>query len=108
MPPVVRSAAAEQDLEEIIDYLEEHSPSSATSLADAIASRCEMLGQLPEMGRSREDLAPGLRSIVVRPYTVFYRVTKKAVVIVRILHGRRDVDRIMSEHEDTQEDSREP
>ncbi len=33
---------------------------------------------------------PGLRSILVYPYIVFYRVTGATVEIVRVLHQRRD------------------
>ncbi len=33
---------------------------------------------------------PGLRSVLVHPYTVFYRVTNGGVEIVRVLHERRN------------------
>lgn len=33
---------------------------------------------------------PGLRSVLVHPYIVFYRVPDTAVEIVRVLHQRRD------------------
>jgi plasmid stabilization system protein ParE len=33
----------------------------------------------------------GLRSILVHPYAVIYRVTDDAVEIVRVLHERRDL-----------------
>jgi plasmid stabilization system protein ParE len=39
----------------------------------------------------------GLRSVSVSRYVVFYRVTKIAVEIVRVLDERRDVDAIFSD-----------
>jgi plasmid stabilization system protein ParE len=41
-------------------------------------------------------LAPGLRSALARPYTIFYRVQTDEVEIVRVLHERRDFPAIFS------------
>jgi len=51
--------------------------------------------QFPLLGRAREELAPGLRSVAIERYVLFYRVSETAVTIVRILHGARDINRIM-------------
>jgi toxin ParE1/3/4 len=95
MLPVNRTEQAETDLAEILDYLDERSPAAAERLATAVDERCELLGQFPDMGRAREELAPGLRSIAVERYAVFYRVTATAVEVLRILHGSRDIEGIM-------------
>jgi hypothetical protein len=42
------------------------------------------------MWRVREEVLPGLRSVPVRPYTIFYRVNDAVVEIARVLHERRD------------------
>jgi len=34
------------------------------------------------------------RSIAVRPHVIFYRVQDGSAEIVRVLHGRRDLDEI--------------
>jgi toxin ParE1/3/4 len=49
------------------------------------------------MGRPREDLRPGLRSIAVERYVLFYRVSAAAVEILRVLHSSRDMDAILRE-----------
>jgi toxin ParE1/3/4 len=95
MLAVVRTDQAETDLAEILDYLEERSPQAAERLATAIDDRCSLLSQFPHMGRAREELGPGLRSVVVESYVLFYRVTETAVEVLRILHGARDIDTIM-------------
>ncbi len=33
---------------------------------------------------------PGLRSVLVHPYGIFYRVNDDTVEVVRMLHERRD------------------
>ena len=48
------------------------------------------------MWRARDEVVPGLRSMLVHPYTIFYRVDDQAVEIVRVLHERRDLARIFS------------
>src|SRR5437899_810060 len=95
MPPVVRTEQAETDLAEILDYLEERSPPAAERLANAVDKRCELLRQFPEMGRARNELVTGLRSIPIEQYVLFYRVTAIAVEILRILHGSRDIESLM-------------
>jgi toxin ParE1/3/4 len=50
-----------------------------------------MLVDYPQAGQSRPELSPGLRSIAVATYTIFYRVEPHAIQIVRILSGYRDL-----------------
>ena len=58
---------------------------------------CFALGAWPEYGKARDDVRAGLRSLSVSRYVVFYRVTKTAIAIVRVLDERRDVDVIFPE-----------
>ena len=50
------------------------------------------LAQFPEMGANREELMPGLRSLPVGNYLVFYLPIERGIEIVRILPGMRDID----------------
>jgi NADPH:quinone reductase-like Zn-dependent oxidoreductase len=43
--------------------------------------------------RSSDDPRPGLREVLMR--VIFWRVSRAGVVIQHVLHGRRDVSRIM-------------
>ena len=40
--------------------------------------------------RARDELMSGLRSALVHPYVIFYRIENGTVEIVRVLHGRRN------------------
>ena len=49
---------------------------------------------MPHMGRERSDLSEGLRSLPFRDYLIFYRIVESSVVVVRVLHGARDIERL--------------
>jgi toxin ParE1/3/4 len=72
MATVRRTPQAEADLEVILDDLEEKSPKAAERFAGAVDEKCSALGNFPEMGRARDEIAPGLRSTVVGRYVLFF------------------------------------
>ncbi|MGI8405983.1 MAG: type II toxin-antitoxin system RelE/ParE family toxin [Thermomicrobiales bacterium] len=43
------------------------------------------------MGRIRFDIASDVRSIPVGQHVIYYHPTEDAIIIRRIVHGRRDV-----------------
>ena len=56
-----------------------------------------MLGHHPLAGRARDEIRPGLRSVLTSPYVIFYRVNAGVAEIIRILDGRRDIDDIFAD-----------
>ena len=95
--PVDWSPEAEQDLLAIwIHVAREASPDVADEQLRFVDRACEALAQWPHSGRARDELFRGVRSIAVEAYVVFYRVEDSAIEIIRVLHGRRDVDAIFS------------
>jgi toxin ParE1/3/4 len=95
MAEVRRSGRAQADLESILESLQRTNSAAAQRYAAVFQARAEALGRFPEMGRLRPEFAPGLRSTLVWPYVIFYRVEGDVVQIIRILHGKRDLRRIM-------------
>jgi toxin ParE1/3/4 len=89
---------ATQDLLDIWDFVAGESwlPIADKQLKE-IEGVCYRLGGWPEYGRARDDVRTGLRSVLVSRYVVFYRVTKTAIEIVRILDERRDVDTVFAD-----------
>jgi len=43
----------------------------------------------------RDDLRPGIRSIPVGEYVIFYRRDGEDVLVLHVLHGRRDIGSIL-------------
>ena len=96
-PPRFTDAAA-ADLDEAFAYVgaQKHSAATAaTELLTALRSAVERLADFPDLGvmLSPEDftlVTPGIRFLVVEPYVIYCRKVDEGVVILRILHSRRD------------------
>jgi toxin ParE1/3/4 len=87
------SADAEDDMLSIWRYgADEWSPAAADDHLREINSSCERLLTTSELGKARDELLAGVRSILVRPHVVFYRVSANAIEILRILHQREDIE----------------
>jgi toxin ParE1/3/4 len=101
-PPIFWSPKAEEDLIEIWTYLaRESSDQVADDQLNHIERACATLEMLPYSGRPRDNLLPGVRSMLVHPYVVFYRVRNEAVEIIRVIHGRRDIGAIFAKASNT-------
>jgi len=68
MSKYIFSAPARQDLRQIKNYMAQFSLSAASRFLDAFEEKCRLLADFPEMGRSRQELAPSLRSLPVDKY----------------------------------------
>ena len=82
------------DLKEVWRYVSPAGDAVADRHVRAIREQCRMLARFPGIGRTREELAPGLRSFAVPPFVIFFQVLDDAVEIVRVLHGARDFEAI--------------
>jgi len=93
------AAAAERDLDEIWYYVasENGSIEIANRLIDSITDRFLLLANFPYIGRSREqDFGYPCRSSVVGEYVILYCIAGEDVLILRVAHGRRDLDALFS------------
>lgn len=59
---------------------------------DKLFDRFGMLVRQPLIGEACDDLAPNLRYFPVGNYVIYYQPTDDGVVIVRVVHGARDVN----------------
>ncbi|MBX9735509.1 MAG: type II toxin-antitoxin system RelE/ParE family toxin [Phycisphaerales bacterium] len=81
---------AVRDLASIHATIASQSPQNADSVLRHLAELMNSLAQFPKRGRTRSDLATGLRAIGVDSHMVFYTVRPHCVTILRVLHGSRD------------------
>lgn len=90
---ITRSADA--DLTDIIGHIEEEAGAvTAERFAVQLAAHLSRLAHLGHSGVSREWISPGLRLDVFGNYCIYFRLTADATIIVRVLHGARDVTKI--------------
>jgi toxin ParE1/3/4 len=96
---VLLRAKADADLLDIFEYIAISSGDvgRAERFIARLRSKCDDLAALPgQLGRSREELAPGLCSTPWRDYLILFRYAEDRVEIVRILHGARDIPALMA------------
>jgi toxin ParE1/3/4 len=95
--PVRRTVRADDDLDSIWLHVAEDSVRAAERLIRAIEAAEDRLGQFPEIGQARPDLALDLRHWPVGSYLILYRVDPEAVLIVRVIHGARDLPAVLDD-----------
>jgi toxin ParE1/3/4 len=83
------------DLSDAYAYIGERNPQAADRLLDDVDDLIALLSAFPQLGRVRNELRAGVRSFGVRrfPYILFYRLADGDLVLLRLLHGARDIDR---------------
>lgn len=94
---IERLPGAVDDLIAIWAYVAERDVDAADRLIDRIGDRLRMLSGSPMIGTPRPELAGDLRSFVVGRYVLFYRPVGEGVVLVRVLHGARDLRAALDE-----------
>lgn len=95
MHKVILTAQAKRDLEEIRDYIAHRlqNPTAAKSTLSAITRALRQLASFPKLGPvlDRESLRfQGERLLVCGQYLAFYREDEHAVIVHRVLYGRRN------------------
>jgi len=91
------SRRAENDLNEIFEYISTDNPDAADELWLKFHDKFSRLVEFPLMGNRRDELCPSLRGLAVGQYIIFYRTAKAfdGIEIVRVLHGTRDLPNII-------------
>ena len=62
------------DLKAILEDLEDRGSEIAARFTAEFGRKGQALAQFPESGRMRPDLGEGLRSTLVSPYVIVYRI----------------------------------
>jgi plasmid stabilization system protein ParE len=85
---------ARDDLDELVHYISRDSAFYARLFGEKVVLATRRLEEFPESGRmipEADDQA--LREIIVQGYRVMYRLETDRVLILAVMHGRRDVER---------------
>jgi toxin ParE1/3/4 len=92
MPRYLLTWEADQELEHVFDYTEEHfGLDQALKYIYELEALFELLCDNNTLGRERNEIKPGLRSFNKESHIVFYRIANGQVIIVRVLHVSRDM-----------------
>ena len=104
MQVLIRSAARQDILRQFSYYLIEQAAAAAVEkFLDAIERAIELLSQFPTAGNPKSFKNPrlaGLRSLGVRGFPairIYYLVAEDELRIVRVLHGKRDINPLLED-----------
>ena len=89
-----RTGEAETDLAEIVAYIAADNPAAALRLSERLDGRGQLLAEQPGIGHPHPTRTE-LRVLNVGEYLILYRETPDGIEVLRYLHGRRDLGRIV-------------
>jgi toxin ParE1/3/4 len=83
---------ASRDIETIADYLATQSSlDRAERFLTGIDSTLQRIAQFPQIGRKRDELYPGSRSLSYEQYLIFYRLLNDDIEVLRVVSGYQDL-----------------
>jgi len=92
--PLRLSDPASRDLQAIAEYTQcEWGAKQKTIYLNLIKQSFKALSRSGNIGKQRDEIAAGLYSYGVKKHVVFFRETESEFVIIRILHGRMDMEK---------------
>lgn len=88
---------ARDDLVAIYETIRHDKPETARRILSEIRSAIRHLAQMPGMGHIRADLTDddSLRFWPIYSFLIVYRSSSRPLQVLRVLHGARDVRRIL-------------
>jgi len=94
-----RTSDADSDPDDIWFYVASKSGSLeiADRLIDSLTKRFVLLASHPNLGRTRDDLRPGLRGFPVGEYVIIYRIAEHGILILRVVRGSRNIEVLFEE-----------
>jgi toxin ParE1/3/4 len=97
VPHKVRLAGqARDDLDAIWSYTAtQHGADAADEYVRSFNDIFARLREFPHIGVAVKGLRPASRSVKHRHYRLYYRLTEDEVEILTIVHGARDVSRLL-------------
>jgi toxin ParE1/3/4 len=91
---LIISKQATVDLTDIWSYIALDNYEAADVFIDKLYASCKNIAKIPEMGRPRDELLPGLRCLTHKGYIIFYRIGNQKLEIIRVLNGCMDIDSV--------------
>ncbi len=92
---------AEDDLEEIIDYIYENNPQIATKLYKEIKSKVLYLEEFPKQGKIVPELKEFniviCRELIIKSWRIIYKIGKHNIYIISVIDARRNFEDLLLE-----------
>jgi len=93
------SETSEKDLISIIEYISQDNPSIAYEKFKEIKGKASCLYSFPDRGRIVPELQEqGItqyRELIISPWRIIFRISKKSVYVLSVLDARQNVEDIL-------------
>jgi plasmid stabilization system protein ParE len=94
MVRVVVTEIAKHDVRRILSDLNERAGYRvAAKYAFEFKAAYRRLASLPQVGPPRPALGPTTRVVIILPYLIVYEYAADVVTVLRVLHGKRNINR---------------
>lgn len=94
MARVALTSPVRADLDAIWNYVAKENLTVADGLIDDVFERCSVYATQPEAASPADRFQAGLRYFAVGSYVVFYRPEADGILIIRVLHGARNLEEL--------------
>lgn len=91
---------ADEDLDEIFDYILSDNPQAAVKMLDNIIDSLRRLKEFPHSGTPLTGCSLekfNFKMVIINPYIAFYRVIENKVLAYRVLHCARNYAHLLKE-----------
>lgn len=95
MASLVLRPLAKADLREIALFIENENPGRGVAYVDEMQATFRLYARTSLMGRARPEISDGLRCFPFGNYVIFYRPIQNGIAVVRVLHGARDIHKVL-------------
>jgi toxin ParE1/3/4 len=89
------SREARKDLSEIFVYIARDNVAAARRVLSLFHQKFRAIAAQPGIGRQRDELKAGYQSHTADNYVIYYRFANGIVRILRVLHGARDLKKLI-------------
>ena len=89
------STGAKRDLSAIFVYIAHDNLAAARRILSLFYQKFRIIAAQPGIGRRRDELKAGYQSQAAGNYVIYYRFANGIVRILRVLHGARDLKKLL-------------
>ena len=85
---------ATEDLTSIHEHIAKSNPAHAKRYLGILKDKCQAIAESPGIGLRRDEYL-GLSMFPVGDYLIFYKPAKNGILVIRVLHGARDIENVL-------------
>lgn len=87
-----------RDIEQIADYIAKQAGLAQSELfLSKLDAKFAKIAQFPNLGRQRNEILPGIRSLSIDNYLILYMPIGQDVEIFRVISGYRDLSELFND-----------